>query len=682
MTTNAPYYGLRGGHGFSNTVNGQTFGQAPDELYETSSMTPNTPHFYHDAAHAQPHSSDNQSSYNAQTAVDSSLEENHNLVELLEAANTAAGHATEALAHGRATETQAQQAPHDRGKRKRTSSPGIGDNGNTNAPKAYGEEHHIQKRARQFESNGPTDPQLSTPAEQIQHSQDAAVAPQSNDGLLNDARAAGVHSAAALFRRSSNNQAAKKYTRPPMSKLFMSLQLTPENFLHLQAQAKAYMLDPAYPERQNCVGNRGKGDTDMVKLRLFNCVRDFLNAGAGEQFFGENVDKPGEKEAIEAAKALGENNVQGNERRMVWPYDGNTIIGLVTPLLRRMVTNERQRQYAIETRKGGGRRKENSVEATPSAQENEFTLVGVEHNVSHSVPELERLTHLDPALPDSPAQGQAQHSFTPFQAPSLAHHYPPNPPALEVPMRMESYDMQTFEERPLPERFPVLHTISIFLTWKGAKLGPKYDVTHDATEYTFAALQREIRLVVRQAQAFYPSLRPKPGMGPELLRGLAAAATEMGVRNENPRGDAAPSNPHDNQPRPSTESAASSMAVPASDAASPTASIRALPPTPAPGSERPSADLSATPSIVNKPLPPIPGSPDPVSPPKSQDSRLAIQSPSSAFAPTDIPKYDIRVLTAQGLVVVENEEQWGNAKTDVSLAAWAEGVVRVVIEFV
>lgn len=151
---------------------------------------------------------------------------------------------------------------------------------------------------------------------------------------MTDARAAGVHSAAALFRQPSNN---KKYTRPPMSRLFSSLELSPENFLHLQAAAKSYMLDDNHPDRRDCVGQRGKGDTEMVKLRLWNCVRDFLEVeGHGERFFGEHVVNEGMP-----------------PRQYIWPRDQHKIISLVIPLLRRMVTNERQRQYAIETRKGG-----------------------------------------------------------------------------------------------------------------------------------------------------------------------------------------------------------------------------------------------------------------------------------------------------------------------------------------
>lgn len=157
-----------------------------------------------------------------------------------------------------------------------------------------------------------------------------------------DARAAGVHSAAALFRPASDS--SKKYTRPPMSKLFTSLELSPENFLYLQAAAKQYMLNSDYPDRQACVGNRGRGDNEMVKARMYQCVREFLEAeGWGEKYFGENAPPPNDGEA----------NAPPQPRRYVWPRDRDRIIALCTPLLRRMVTNERQRQYAIETRKGG-----------------------------------------------------------------------------------------------------------------------------------------------------------------------------------------------------------------------------------------------------------------------------------------------------------------------------------------
>ncbi|OBT99829.1 hypothetical protein VE01_02110 [Pseudogymnoascus verrucosus] len=154
-----------------------------------------------------------------------------------------------------------------------------------------------------------------------------------------DARAAGVHSAAALFRRPT--PASKKYTRPPMSKLFTSLELTPEQFLYLQAAAKTYMLDPAHGERAGCVGNKARADTDLVKLKLFGCVEAFLeDEGWGERCWGPDAGRGAHE-----------------SRRLRWPEGKHKIITLVTPLMRRMVTNERQRLYANETRKATGGKK-------------------------------------------------------------------------------------------------------------------------------------------------------------------------------------------------------------------------------------------------------------------------------------------------------------------------------------
>ncbi|MCJ1334016.1 hypothetical protein MMC10_010723 [Thelotrema lepadinum] len=139
-------------------------------------------------------------------------------------------------------------------------------------------------------------------------------------------------STSALFRKSPSS---KKHTRPPMAKLFSSLELSPENFLQLQSAAKTYMLDDTHPDRRETVGIRGKGDSELVKLRLLNCVKDFLEGrGNGLKFFGPDVT--GEED--------------GRQRTMIWPRDKNKIINAVTPLLRRIITNERQRQYALETR--------------------------------------------------------------------------------------------------------------------------------------------------------------------------------------------------------------------------------------------------------------------------------------------------------------------------------------------
>ena len=170
----------------------------------------------------------------------------------------------------------------------------------------------------------------------------------SNTPTMSDSRFPGAHCAATLFRQTTSN--GRKYTRPPMSQMFYSMQLDAESFLHLQAATKSYMLDAAHPERLNCVGNRGKGDNDMVKLRLFNCVNEFLREGAGEQFFGLNAagriiyEKNGGEMVIDSSN---------RDRCFNWPRDAGQIVALVTPLMRRMITNERQRMYAVEVRKGG-----------------------------------------------------------------------------------------------------------------------------------------------------------------------------------------------------------------------------------------------------------------------------------------------------------------------------------------
>jgi len=182
------------------------------------------------------------------------------------------------------------------------------------------------------------------------------------------ARAAGVHSAAALFRRPT--PASKKYTRPPMSKLFTSLELNPEQFLYLQAAAKSYMLDPAHPERINCVGNKGRVDSDMVKLKLFGCVNSFLeDEGWGERCWGASADRGGDVDGI--LRGAGE---AVPARRLKWPQGRNKIITLVTPLMRRMVTNERQRLYANETRRATGGKNKTQASSQTNAQAQASTL--------------------------------------------------------------------------------------------------------------------------------------------------------------------------------------------------------------------------------------------------------------------------------------------------------------------
>ena len=144
------------------------------------------------------------------------------------------------------------------------------------------------------------------------------------------------NSAAVLFREPS--QKSKKYSRPPLGKVYASLELAPENFLKLQSAGKGFMLNAAHPERREVVGHRRhSGGTDVAKLKLWNCVEEFLrDEGNGDAFFG-----PDSGQGIPGAP----------ERTMFWPEDSQKIIRACMPLMRKMVTNERQRIYAAETRK-------------------------------------------------------------------------------------------------------------------------------------------------------------------------------------------------------------------------------------------------------------------------------------------------------------------------------------------
>jgi hypothetical protein len=408
MAANAPYYQMRTGQ-FINTSKSTNATPPPiipeDDEYEPSAADIASPlelGAVSFSEHTVPPTSKD-------TLVNIS-EENHNLVELLEAATTAASQTAQTM-EGHDAVASATAVHGIRGRKRAPI---------TQADDADDLRRDAVSDDKRRRVDMPMDPELQSTEHNSYGNTKSVEVPPAGDSSTSDARAAGVHSAAALFRRTTENTTPRKYTRPPMSKLFVSLQLSPENFLHLQAQAKMYMLDTRYPERQNCVGNRSKGDTDMVKLRLFNCVRDFLRDGAGEQFFGENVEKLGEHDAIEAARALGEDLETNAGTKFIWPKDGNTIISLVTPLMRRMVTNERQRMYAIETRKGSAKKKDKGGSAEVIVQHDSHSLSG-QSNCEDSA-EKHSAHALDPSLGQVPrhpraASPMAVMPVTPSQAP-------------------------------------------------------------------------------------------------------------------------------------------------------------------------------------------------------------------------------------------------------------------------
>lgn len=609
MATNAPYYQMRGQ--FTGTTNSQF---VPEDIAD-----------YDLSASAIPHDAGSYTDRQPSEAALNTVEETHNFVELLEAATTAATRHAGAAMHSESADSSAVIP--GKGKRKRTSSAVSVE---TNNPAAgHGQEAPSSKRARM---DVPTDPQLNGTGHRTRSRRDSSSIPPSSEALLNDARTAGVHSAAALFRRSTE-KSSRKYTRPPMSKLFMSLQITPENFCHLQAQAKAYMLDPAHPERQSCVGNRGKGDTDMVKLRLFNCVRDFLTEGFGEQFFGEHVEKPGEEDAMEAARALGEQEAH-TEGRLVWPRDGNKIISLVTPLLRRMVTNERQRMYAIESRKGGTKKKEVGATA-PEGHEEATAASDPEH-----VKQARAAIDLTNSHPIAPIQNQHQHSYPDSPAPSLSVQPSSSGPApvqedaMSTPKFSLSYkptEMTTPTKLQLPTEGPaepMIRKVNIFITKNNIKLACashfRDNEINGARLYfmIWDELQGHIRDLIKTTVTRYPQLEEMTdrirGMEPEALRGLAVAATEI--------------------------------------------------------------HIDATPEQANN----IP--PDTFDPQLSPNSvtgtfmRNAIKSPSAILPPDRVLPWKAWTIWTPGRKELNNEEDWENVKLDIAFAVWADRVMNIVVD--
>lgn len=399
MTSSAPYY---------QSVHATEFRIPSLQAYDHSNVTEfqisqelaqqlaQQTHPFATAPHDDGNAGDDESDPHLRNIGIEQLENGAQLAGLLEAVNSATGREGASTEHGDTNPQSLRDViPHDNfppatlvnqlGKRKRTDSPGETVN---DASKRAKQGHEPPSHINPF-----TTPETSS----------QPPAPTST------ARAAGVHSAAALFR-SPAASTAKKYTRPPMSKLYSSLRLSPEDFLHLQASAKSYMLDPAHPERQDCVGSRAKGDTDMVKLKLFNCVRDFLAEGAGERWFPDNSPVGGELGTVSG-------NGHENPERWIWPRDGNQIVSLVTPLMRRMVTNERQRMYAIETRKGGGTKKTKDDAVNGFSSEHQD---GSAMQVDSSWPDQQH--ELDPSLTAPPLE---QKSPTVVQD----EGHPPTPPA-------------------------------------------------------------------------------------------------------------------------------------------------------------------------------------------------------------------------------------------------------------
>ncbi|KAF3045654.1 hypothetical protein E8E12_011013 [Didymella heteroderae] len=517
MSTNAPYYQMRASQLSTDDHSSGATGQADASQNRPHGLTTLPTVEHSDGYQDLPVCSENAARRPEADSPHHDAEENHNLAELLEAATTAADQDI-VLMHPPVT---AHTVSRSQTQTKRKA--GSGAHPDTAAPiQTNIEDHENPAMKRRRIDPLSTDPNLeSKDNDVVMHSPASENNLSPSRDLLLDARAAGVHSAAALFRRTSTNT-TRKYTRPPMSKLFMSLNISPENFIALQSLAKAYMLSPSHPERQSCVGNRGKGDTDMVKLRLFNCVRDFLAEGVGEQFFGEHVAKPGEKENSEAAAALGEKEAGGE--KLVWPQDGNKIISLVTPLMRRMVTNERQRLYAIDTRKGGKK-----AEKESSAEAHSAPSTPVQDHPQHQQTALDPTLHRPVTRGASPATPlTSAHTIAATVAPPMS-----NPPASSSPKA-------ALPPSPLEASEPHLTNINIFLTYSSSDAKPiKLDERRISTTrpahlsfYNYTAFIEQVNAMVSRAELLHPSIRdnrvaPAGLSDTDNLRGLAAAANAL-----------------------------------------------------------------------------------------------------------------------------------------------------------
>lgn len=77
-----------------------------------------------------------------------------------------------------------------------------------------------------------------------------------------------------------------------MSQLYDKLQVSPEQFLHLQAAAKDYMLDPEHLERRDIIGRRQGAELASIKVKLYKITAAFLeDEGWGMRCWGPDAPR-------------------------------------------------------------------------------------------------------------------------------------------------------------------------------------------------------------------------------------------------------------------------------------------------------------------------------------------------------------------------------------------------------
>ncbi|KAF2095642.1 hypothetical protein NA57DRAFT_59628 [Rhizodiscina lignyota] len=461
--------------------------------------------------------------------------------------------------------------------------------------------------------------------------------------LITTARAAGVFGTTALFR---NHDTHKKSKRPSTAKLYSSLRLTPENFVHLQAAAKSYMLDPTHPERQECVGRRelrGKGEKDepdMVKLKLFDCVKGFLEVGAGEVYFpGPIVEESG-----------GVTNGEVNEERWVWPRDANQIVSLMTPLMRRMVANERQRLYAVEVRKSG-------VHKGGRAQ-SERADGGNSNDVDEPEMWSDHQQTLDPSLDTAPSQQQPLRPQPQIQASKATGA---GTAATDISQMLTPPPLPNVKSNVLQFIFIRGQTPLLRFDWPNPSHSPLHShMTFQKLAQTVLEHVDHIRSTGDFSGPAEYSKKALPSV--ELARQEARAAlraaesTASGVQ----------------------QSIEQAISIPSADAENVDEDSTTEPVFDATVDEDPGERLRRELELQMEQR--TENSRESLSPghlPMSDVQDLGAEYSSRTF---DDARVDVKAFSPSGLVSILSESEWESAKTDVAEAVWLEGCLRVVVE--
>lgn len=278
--------------------------------------------------------------------------------------------------------------------------------------------------------------------------------------------------------------------------------------------------------------------------------------------------------------------------------------------------------YAIETRRGGSKKKEmtpmSNCDETQPLPDTEQAIAQIQPQSQAASPNIvspvqtqspqNNVTFPTPLPPTSPSSDRA---------PATVTHYSESEPTVK-PSPGEKLKLPT-------EQSPELHLakINIFAAKNGHVLRSEKRFTSISSapllHMTWLELSFRIVDLIKETLQLYPDLQEEldrsASMGPEALRGLAAAATEMNHHNTGAQTDGTPN-----------------MIT---------------------------VDQSAR-------------------PPSSQ---MHPPSSSAAAAPSKValPEYKVGAQTSYGWASISNEQEWVRVKRDLARALWADRVCNVVV---